>query len=46
MPLIRDGVALAKEHVAEVRAAVAAHRLKSRTLSTAEDVAFFAGPEA
>ncbi len=46
MPLVCDGVALAKEDVAKVGAAVAAHCLESRALRTAEHVAVFAGPEA
>ena len=46
VPLVCDGVALAKEHMAKVGAAVAAHCLESRALGTAEHVAVFAGPEA
>ena len=39
-------MALAKENVAEVRAAVGAKGFKSRALSPAVHVAFVAGPEA
>jgi hypothetical protein len=46
VPLVCDGVALAKENVAEVRAAVGAKGFKSRALSPAVHVAFVAGPEA
>ena len=46
VPLVCDGVALAKEHVAKVGAAVAAHCLEGRALGTAKHVTFFAGPEA
>ena len=46
VPFIGHCVAFAKEHVAQVRAAVAAQGLESRALGSAEDMAFFARPEA
>jgi hypothetical protein len=39
VPFVCDGVALAKEHVAEMRATVCTHGLKSRALGAAVDVA-------
>jgi hypothetical protein len=39
VPFVCDGVALAKEHVTEMRATVSTHGLKSRALGAAMDVA-------
>lgn len=42
VPLVCDGVTLAKKYVAEVRPAVATQGLEGRALCAAEDVAFIA----